>query len=94
MKNGKTPGSDNIAPELLTMNPNVAANILHPLFRKIWEKQKIPVEGREGLLVKLPKKGDISNCHKWRGITLLSIPSKVLARIILNRIKEQVEERL
>jgi hypothetical protein len=44
--------------------------------------------------VKLPKKGDVSNCQNWRGIQLLSLPSKVFTRIILERIKHAVNECL
>ena len=40
------------------------------------------------------KKGNTSNCNNWRGITLLSVPSKVLIRIILDRIKTTVEQKL
>jgi hypothetical protein len=48
----------------------------------------------QGVLVKLPKKGDLSNCNNWRGITLLSIPSKVLAKVILHRINAKLDETL
>lgn len=49
---------------------------------------------KEGLILKLPKKGDKTYCKNWRGITLLSIPSKLLSRIILNRIKDDIESKL
>lgn len=94
MRNGKAPGVDNIAPELLTVDPDMTADLLHPLFTKIWSEEKMPKEWREGLLVKIPKKGDLTNCHNWRGITLLSIPSKVMTRVILNRIKTRIEKQL
>ena len=55
----------------------------------MWEKEEIP-----GLLVKLAKKSDLSLCGNWRGIMLLPIPSKVLTRVILNRIKVAVDEAL
>jgi hypothetical protein len=35
-----------------------------------------------------------ANCDKWRGITLLSLPSKVFTRVLLNRIKEHINLRL
>ena len=38
-----------------------------------------------GFLVKLPRKGDLSDCADSRGIILLSTASKVLSRIILTR---------
>jgi hypothetical protein len=40
------------------------------------------------------QKGDITKCNNWRGKTLLSIPSKLHSRILLNRIKNVVEPRL
>ena len=50
--------------------------------------------GTQGHLVKLPKKGDLGNCNNYRGITLLSIPGKVFNRVILNRIKDAVDNTL
>jgi hypothetical protein len=64
--------------------------MLHPLFEKMWQEEKVPKEWREGIIVKIPNKGDTTNCINWRGITLLSMPSKILSRIILNRIKNIV----
>jgi len=57
-------------------------------------KVKMPNDWKCGLLIKIPKKGDTANCDNWRGITLLSIPSKVFTRILLNRIREHVNYRL
>jgi hypothetical protein len=68
--------------------------MLYPLLEKLWKEEKIPEEWEKGLIIKIPKKGDLSNCNNWRGITLLSTPSKVLTRIILNRIQNTVERHL
>jgi hypothetical protein len=54
----------------------------------------LPDEWKKGILTKLPKKGDLTNCYNWRGITMLSLPSKILSRIILNRIKGYIENKL
>ena len=43
------------------------------------------------MIVELPKKGNLSNCNNWRGITLLSIPGKVLSIILLNRLKDSID---
>ena len=40
------------------------------------------------------EKGDVSWCSNWRGIMLLSIPSKVLTQVILNWMKRVVDEVL
>lgn len=34
----------------------------------------------------MPKKGDLTSCGNWRGITLLSILAKVLGRVLIKRI--------
>jgi hypothetical protein len=68
--------------------------MLYPLLEKIWKEEKIPKEWEEGLIIEIPKKVDLSNCNNWRGITLLSTPSKISTRIILNRIKNTVERHL
>ena len=44
----------------------------------------------EGLLVKIPKKEDSKDFKNYREITLLPIPSKILSRIILERISDAV----
>lgn len=93
LRNGKAGGMDNIPPEVLKADAQQSADLLLPIFRKIWEKEQMPDEWKKGLLIKLPKKGDLANCENWRGIMLLSVPSKVFSRIILNRMKEAIDQK-
>ena len=90
-RSGKAAGPDNIPAEALKADAGVSADILHPFFEHLWETESVPEEWKEGYLVKIPKKGDLSRCGNYRGITLLSIPGKILNRIILNRIKDKVD---
>ena len=90
----KAAGPDHIPPEALKADIPTTVDILHPLFEKIWIEEEFPLDWKQGDLIKLPKKGDLSNCANYRGITLLSIPGKVLNRIILNRMKDAVDTRL
>ena len=46
------------------------------------------------MLVTISKKGNLSECKNWRGIMLLSVPSKILCRIILDRIQKTVDKKL
>lgn len=94
LKKGKAAGPDGIPAEALKADINTSVDILHPLFCKIWEEEQVPAEWKEGYLIKLPKKGDLSSCANYRGITLLSIPGKVFNRILLNRIKDAVDPQL
>ena len=68
--------------------------MLYSLFEEIWEKEEIPAEWKEGYLIKIPKKGDLSRCDNYRGITFLSVPGKVLDRIILERMKGKVDQTM
>lgn len=94
MENWKAPGIDNISPNILKANPDMLSSFLEPLLKKIWEGETIPEEWNQGVLIKLPKKGDLTDCNNWRGITLLPTCSKILSKIILNRIRRPVEEVL
>jgi hypothetical protein len=35
LRNGKAAGADNISPEVMKVDSDIIANILHPLFEKI-----------------------------------------------------------
>ena len=94
LKIGKSGGVDNIPPEVIKAMDNISVNALHHLINRIWNEEQTPDDWRKGLLVKLPKKGDLSLCNNWRGITLLSIPSKILCSVILQRIKTEVDKTL
>ena len=94
MKNGKVAGPDGIPAEALKADVNTSVEMLYSLFEEIWEKEEIPAEWKEGYLIKIPKKGDLSRSDNYRGITLLSVPGKVLNRIILERMKGTVDQTL
>ena len=94
LRNGKAPGPDGIPAEALKIDLETSVEMLYPLFMKIWEEEQVPSEWKEGYLIKIPKKGDLSSCSNYRGITLLSIPSKVFNHVLLNRIKNAVDPML
>jgi len=94
LRNGKAAGPDNIPAEAIKCNPDLATDVLYDLFGDIWEKEEIPMEWKEGHLIKLPKKGDLADCKNYRGTMLLSAPSKVLNRILLERMRGKVDHKL
>jgi hypothetical protein len=51
------------------------AKIFEPLLKEIWEQEELPNEWTKGIIIKLLKIGDLTNCNNWRGITLLSSSS-------------------
>jgi CRISPR/Cas system CMR subunit Cmr6 (Cas7 group RAMP superfamily) len=76
LKSGKAAGPDSIPAEALKTDTETMVNVLHPLFKKIWQEEQVPTEWKEGYPIKLLKKEDISNCANYRGITLLSVYQK------------------
>nr|KAG5712781.1 hypothetical protein BaRGS_007378 [Batillaria attramentaria] len=94
LRNGKAAGPDEIPAEAIKADTETAVNMLHSLFSKIWEKEEVPAQWKEGIIIKLPKKGDLRDCSNYRGIMLLSVPGKVLNRILLERMREAVDPML
>ena len=99
LKNGKAPGIDiesipRVQAELLKAEEHQTALALTEILRDIWTSEETPQSWKMGLIVKLPKKGDLSNCNNWRGIMLLPVTSKVLSRIILNRLSDTIDHYL
>ena len=91
MKSGKAPGADRVSADMLKAGGEIIVRTLIEVFEGIWEKEEIPSDWKTGLIVKLPKKGDLSMCNNWRGITLLSVTSKVFSRVILDRISAAID---
>ena len=94
MKNGKAPGIDSLQAELFKADISTTSRLLTDLFSKIWEQEVIPNDWTKGLIFTFPKKGDLDNCDNWRGITLLSVPSKIFCRILLKRIEKAIDSTL
>ena len=94
LKNNKASGPDNLNAKLCKTDRAIAAGILLSLMMKVWEDKRIPDDWNEATIIRIPKKGALNDCNNWRGITLLSIPSKILAKIIINRLSNVVDSRL
>ena len=93
MVSGKAPGVDGLPAEVFKAGGlNLITKQTH-LFQNIWNKRSVPQEFRDALIVHIFKrKGDRSVCNDHRGISLLSIPGKILGRVIPNRLSKHVDE--
>ncbi|VDP87508.1 unnamed protein product [Schistosoma mattheei] len=69
VKSGKAARHDNIPAEALKSDIGVTTNVLHLLLKKIWEEEQVMMDLKEGHFIKIPKKGDLSECVNYRGIT-------------------------
>ncbi|KAG2456187.1 RM22 protein, partial [Polypterus senegalus] len=84
---GKAAGICGIRGDLLQAGCKAVLLALQAIFASIWEMCVILNDWKMRLGVSIWKgKGDFLYCSSYRGITLLSVPDNVLARVILNRI--------
>ncbi len=60
-----------------------SSKVLTSLFKKVLDSDTVPNDWTKGLIVKLPKTGDLQVCDNWRGITLLSTTNKGFCKILL-----------
>ena len=94
LRNGKSPGIDSNAAELLKADVDLSGAKIHELLEVIWREEKVPDNWKKGLNIKLPKKGNLKECKNFTGITLLSVVGKLLGRIIIDRIREGIDSKL
>ena len=65
---------------------------IHKLITSIWEREKLPEEWKESIIVPIHKKGDKTDCNRYRGISLLPITYKILSNILLSRLIPYAKE--
>jgi len=53
------------------------------LIKVIWEKEQVPQDWKDA-----KTKGDLKSCGNYRGILLLSIAGKIMARMLLNYLSQ------
>ena len=94
MKNDKAPGVDGVTAEMLKIDEEETPRLLTEIFEQIWNSEELPESWKIGLIVKLPKKGDLTNCNNWRGITLLSLTSKVFSKVIQTRLSKVIDKSI
>ena len=88
MKKGKSAGVDNIPAELIQAGGEDVTTALTTICNKIWQTGEWPTPRTQSLVITLPKKGNLQQCQ----ISLISHPSKVMLKIILNRLQPQTEK--
>jgi hypothetical protein len=52
----------------------------------IWNKEDLPHQWKESIVVTIYKKGDKTDCSNYRGISLLTTSYKILSNILLSRL--------
>ena len=92
LKKGKSSGVDNIPAELVQAGGEDVITALTTFCNKICQTGEWPTPWTQSLVIKLPKKGNLQQCQNYGTISLISHPSKVMLKIILNKLKPQAEK--
>ncbi|KAJ4427648.1 hypothetical protein ANN_25296 [Periplaneta americana] len=93
LKKYKSPGIDQIPAELIQEGGSALYSEIYKLVLAIWEKEIVPEQWKESIIVPIFKKGDKTNCGNFRGISLLLTSYKILSNILLRRLTPYIMEK-
>ena len=93
-KSGKAGGKNGVLPEMIKCCGANLLDHLVELFQCVWREGYVPQEWKDALIVPIPKKGDLSSCDNWRGISLLDVGGKLFKKIIQQRLQTVAERVL
>jgi hypothetical protein len=91
-KKYKSPGSDEILEALFQAGGEILLSALHKLINSVRNKEELPDQWKESVIVPVQKKGDKTDCNNYRGISLLSTSYKILSNILLSRLGPHIDE--
>ena len=92
LKKGKSAGVDNIPADLVQAGGVTMIDVLTEICNRIWRITEWPTPWTQSLIITLPKMGNLQLCQNYRTINLISHSSKVMLKVILNRLKPQAKE--
>ena len=94
IKCGKAGGVCDIRGEMLKAGGEVTVQWLTAIFNVVWRTGVTPKEWRRAIIIPVYKKGNKRVCKNYRGISLLSVPGKVLGKILNDRMRSITEGRI
>jgi hypothetical protein len=66
--------------------------VIHKLITSIWNKEEMPDQWKESIIVPIHKTGDKTDCNNYRGISLLSTSYKILSNMLHSRLSPFTDE--
>jgi hypothetical protein len=71
LKRYKSSCIDQILAELIQAGGNTLCSEIHKLFHCVWNKEELPGQWKESIIVPFYKKGDKTDCINYQRISLL-----------------------
>jgi hypothetical protein len=72
LKKYKSPGSGQILAEPIQAGSEILLSAIHKLVNSVWNKEELPDQRKESIIVPVHKRADKTDCNNYRGMSLLS----------------------
>ena len=92
LKGHKSPGTHKIPVELIKAGGRTSRSEIHKIITSVWNKEEMPEEWKESIIVPIYKNGDKTDRNNYRGISFLSTMYKILSNILLSRLTPYAAE--
>ena len=86
----KASDGDGIPAELFQILKDGAVKVLQSIWQQIWKTQQWPWDWERSVFIPIPKKGNAKECSNYYAIALISHASKVLLKILQDRLQQYV----
>ena len=90
----KARGDDGIPIELFQILNEDVMNVLHSIGHQIWKTLQWPQDWKRSVFIPIPKKGNPKECSNYCTIALISHTSKVILKILQDRLQLYVNHEL
>jgi hypothetical protein len=77
---------------LIKAGGEILCSEIHILICSVWNKEELPQQWKESVIIPIYKKGDKTGCNNYRGISLLSTAYKILSNILLAMLTPYINE--
>jgi hypothetical protein len=72
LKRNKSPGIDQIPAEVIKAGGRIIRSVIHKLINYIWNKDVLPEEWKDSIILPIYKKGTTRDCSNYRCVSLFS----------------------
>jgi hypothetical protein len=86
LKKNRAAGPDGLPPCVFKDGGSVFLQQLTTLLQSVWTTEHVPRDWCKSVVIPIFKKGNRTSCENHRGISLVSVASKVLTGIVLRRL--------
>jgi hypothetical protein len=92
LRSHKVPDIDQIPTKLIKVGGRKIHYEIHKLIISIWNKEELPEEWKESIIVFIYKKGDTKDCSNYRCTSLMQTIYTILCNILLSRLTQNAVE--